>query len=423
MPSIPKITAPSGAEMPSLAHLLTFVHVARTGSVTHSAETLFRAQSAITRAVRQLESQIGHSLFERRPSGMLLTPVGICVLARAERVFSELETLADWCASQSMRSRARSALSLPSYLLHTRRLQLLVALAGTHHMPTAARATGITQPAVSSAIKVLEAGAGVRLFQRSGKGIFLTVPGETFVLLVRRTLNELRHVPDDIAALQGTLRGQVMVGALPLGRTLILPEAIARVSAAFPGIRICTDESPYETLVAGLRAGDIDFILGALRPDQEAAGLVNEALMSEQMVVLARNGHPLSKRRSLTLAALHTSRWILPRSHAPARAMLDKLFRRERLTTPEPTLETADLAVVRGTLLRSDMIAAVSAQQLHVEIASGALTVLKVDMPGTQRPIGLMRRAGGGSSPAAQAMMDIVRDVVSENLESVRITR
>lgn len=410
--------------MPSLMHLLTFVHVAQTGSVTRSAEILFRAQSAVTRAIQQLEAQIGHPLFERRPSGMLPTPVGVCVLARAQRVFAELETLDKWCAAQSTRTRPRSALPLsshllPSYLLHTRRLQLLVALAGSHHMPTAARAAGITQPAVSSAVKVLEAGAGMRLFQRSGKGIFLTVPGETFVLLVRRALNELRHVPDDIAAMQGTLRGQVMVGALPLGRTLILPEAIARVAAAYPGIRICTDESPYEILVAGLRAGDIDFILGALRPEQEAAGLVNESLMSEKMVVLARNGHPLSRRRKLTLPALHAARWILPRSHAPARAMLDKLFRRERLTTPEATLETADLAVVRGTLLRSDMIAAVSAQQLHDEIASGALTVLNVDMPGTQRAIGLMRRAGGGSSPAALAMMDIIRRVVSENLKTV----
>ena len=398
----------------NLGYLRTFVHVALTGSVTQTAESLFRAQSAITRAVQKLEQQIGAALFERRPSGMLLTAVGSCVLARAERVLAELESLARWCAAQSGRAPPRGA--IPSFLMNARRLDLLLALARTHHMPTAARATGITQPAVSSAIKVLEAGAGIRLFQRSGRGVFLTVQGEIFVLQIRRALNELRHVHDDIAALEGNLRGQVMVGALPLGRTLILPEAIARISAAFPGIRICTDESPYEILVAGLRAGDVDFILGALRPEQEAVGLINEPLMSEQMVVIARKGHPLAARRKLSLAELRSAHWILPRSHAPARAILDTLFRREQLLPPEPTVETADLAVVRGTLTRSDMIAAVSAQQLHVEITSGELAVLKVAMPGTQRLIGLMQRDGGVPSPAARAMMDAIRAIVAETL-------
>ncbi|MCP6468054.1 LysR substrate-binding domain-containing protein, partial [Klebsiella pneumoniae] len=79
-----------------------------------------------------------------------------------------------------------------------------------------------------------------------------------------------------------------------------------------------TDESAYEALVAGVRAGDIDFILGALRASDPANDLENERLMSENLVVLARHNHPLAGVRNHTLASLAGAQWILPRSHSPA---------------------------------------------------------------------------------------------------------
>lgn len=55
------------------------------------------------------------------------------------------------------------------------------------------------------------------------------------------------------------------IGALPLSRTRLLPSAIAAFLAQHPGITLMTNESPYESLVADMRAGNIDFIIGALR--------------------------------------------------------------------------------------------------------------------------------------------------------------
>ncbi len=281
-------------------------------------------------------------------------------------------------------------------------------------MPSAARALGVTQPAVSSAIRILESGAGFALFHRHPRGLLLTADGETFLLHVRRALNELRHVADDVAALHGSIQGVVTVGALPLGRTLILPEAVARVVTRFPKVRVITDESAYEALVAGVRAGDIDFILGALRANDAAGDLENERLMSENLVVLARRDHPLARVRNLGLRSLAAAQWILPRSHAPARGLFDALFRRMKLKPPMPTVESADLAVIRGLLLHSDMLAVLSAQQLHYECESGLLAVLDVPMHDTTRDIGLITRSGSPPSPAARALIDAIRVVATD---------
>ena len=175
----------------------------------------------------------------------------------------------------------------------------------------------------------------MQLFYRSPRGLLLTSEGETFLLHVRRALNELRHIPDDIAALHGSIQGYVTVGALPLGPHWILPEAIARVAAKYPGVRVVTDESAYDLLVAGLRSGDIDFVLGALRANDAASGLANERLMSEDLVVLARRDHPLVGTSGLSLKQLSSAQWILPRSRA-SRA------RHVRSAFPAGTPEAAD---------------------------------------------------------------------------------
>lgn len=403
----------SDTDLLNLAYLRAFKLVADTGSATRAASALFRAQSAVTRSVQELESALGEQLFERKPSGMLPTAVGRAVLARCERIFAEFDALAQWCAVRQTRRRAPVGGTLPAYLLNARRLQIFVALARHRHMPTAADTFGISQPAVSSAIRVLESGSGLRLFHRSPRGILLTAEGETFLLHVRRALNELRHVPDDIAALHGNIRGAVTVGALPLGRTLILPNALARMTARYPGVRVATDESAYETLAAGLRAGDVDFILGALRDNDATSGLQNERLMSENMVVLARRDHPLANTQGLTIADLRAAQWILPRSHAPARHLFEAQFRRLKLKPPLPTIETADLAIIRGTLLQTDMVAALSAQQLFHECESGQLVIL-MPLHHTQRDIGLTVRAEGTPSPAARALIDAIRLAVTD---------
>ncbi|WP_322056086.1 LysR family transcriptional regulator [Paraburkholderia sp. J63] len=401
------------ADLLNLAHLRAFRLVADTGSATRAAASLDRAQSAITRSVQELETALGEPLFERKSSGMLPTTAGRVALDRCARIFIELEALAQWCMARQMRRRALPEGALPAWLLNTRRLQLFVALAHDQHMPSTASAFGISQPAVSSAMRVLEGGSGITLFHRSARGLQLTPEGEMFLLHVRRALNELRHVPDDIAALHGTIQGAVTVGALPLGRTLILPAAIAHMSALHPGVRVITDESAYELLTSSLRAGDVDFILGALRESDGASDLAHERLMVEDMVVLARNSHPLAQQKGLSVSDLRHAQWIVPCTHSPARGLFEAQFRRLKLKPPMPSVETDDLAVIRGLLIGTEMIAAVCAQQLHYEIASGQLAVLDVPLSSTRSEIGLILRADGAPSPAARALIDAIRLTVA----------
>ncbi|EJN21701.1 transcriptional regulator [Pseudomonas sp. GM78] len=394
-------------ELPSLMHVRAFVRVADHGSVSKASVALYRAQSVVTRSISELETRLGVLLFERHANGMRLTDYGERLLPRARRVLAELESVPRLLTGGEKRAVE------PLYLFQARRLQVFVKLCETHHMQTVASLLGLSQPAISSTIKVMENGCGQTLFERTPRGLQPTRASNEILFPIRRALNELRHIEMDITALRGALQGVVHVGALPLGRTRILPEAILRMMAEHPAIQVITNESPFDLLATELRAGDVDFIFGALRSQDYASDLTGEALLSEDMVVLARRDHPLYSKTPLH-DELSAARWVLPRAGSPARQMLDECFTRFGIAPPRPVVESADMAIIRGLLLRSDMLAAVSAHQLEQEIASGELCILPLELKQTTRAIGLTYRTGCLHSPVAQALMDTIRRVIRE---------
>jgi len=394
-------------ELPNLMQIRAFLRVVEYGSVSKASAVLFRAQPVVTRAILALEKRLGVSLFERNVNGMRLTNYGERAAPRARCAMDEL------LAVPPLLGQVLGHAAEPLYLFQTRRLEVFAKLCETHHMQTTASILGVSQPAISAAIKVLEQGSGSSLFERTPHGLLPTRTCLAVLLRVRRALNELRHIDADIAALGGSLQGAVHVGALPLGRTGILPEAIVRLTLEHPHVRIVTNESPFDLLASELRAGEVDFVLGALRPSAYASDLHSEALLQEEMVILVRRGHPWLERMPV-YEDLSGARWILPRAGSPARQLLDAFFAHIGIAAPSPVIETGDLAILRGVLLRSDMLAAVSAHQLEHEMASGDLVRLPLSLSHTTRPIGLISRAGALQSPSAQALMDKIREVVGE---------
>jgi LysR family transcriptional regulator of gallate degradation len=397
----------------NLRHLRAFSAVASAGSIAAAAEALFRVASAVTRSILDLEAALGRPLFDRRSRGVALNAYGELVLARALRIEREFEEARTQLAARGGIDSSADVHSLFTSILNGRRLAVIASLAEKRNMPAVAREFGITQPAISSALKDLESGLGVTLFNRNARGLTATPAGEIVAFYFKRVLSELRHIGPDIAASEGTLQGSVNVGALPLGRTQILPLAIASLLARHPGLHVTTVESPYDALAASLRSGDIDFILGALRSASEAKDLQQEPLFEDRISVIARAGHPLARAKRIDFRMLREASWTLSRHGSPSRELLERFFSDARQAPPLPAVETGDLAVLRGLLLESDMLTAISAHQLRYEIRDGSLVVLDFPLEETRREIGLTQRLGAFPSPGARALMDEIRKVVA----------
>ncbi|WP_299453077.1 LysR family transcriptional regulator, partial [uncultured Pigmentiphaga sp.] len=210
----------------TLRELRVVAAVARDGGIRASSDTLLRTPSAVSRAVAQLEQRLGTPLFERRGRGMLPTPAGRVAYGRYCRIEEELASVLDEAARND---RAVVTAAAVESLFDERRLTVASLLGETGHMPAVARRLGVSQPAISASIGRLESALREKLFLRTPQGMVPTRLGARWLMRFDRALAELRYLAQDLAALDGNMAGGIAVGALPLSRTRLLPEAIAKL--------------------------------------------------------------------------------------------------------------------------------------------------------------------------------------------------
>jgi LysR family transcriptional regulator of gallate degradation len=393
-----------------LHNLRIFLAVADAKSVAGASAQLFKASSAITRSIIELERAMGAPLFERSQRGMLLNAAGKVVLTRARRIAEEIELAADEFLKVVRSATRPSRHAIVNVLFSGRKLALLIGLVERRSLSAVAAEMSLTQAGASMALARMEAAFGQPVFQRRMEGMLATEAAERLALRARRVLAELRHLVSDLAAATGAQpTGAVVIGATHLGRTHYLPAGVAAAVSRHPGLRVTFVEGSYEPLVAKLKSGEIDVLLTVLRPQRQCPGLVSERLFTDGMSVLARSGHPLARRSPLDMEELLGERWILPRSHAMGTVQAEACFAGLGLAAPTPAIETGDLATLRQLLCASDMLAVTSPHQLSFEIETGLLVELPVPLPGVALDIGMMVREGALLSPAALAVVDAVR--------------
>jgi LysR family transcriptional regulator of gallate degradation len=178
-------------------------------------------------------------------------------------------------------------------------------------------------------------------------------------------------------------------------------------------------EGTFEALAAELRAGDIDFIFGALRPIEFASDLQGEPLADDELAVVARAAHPWARRRRIPANELARAGWVLPRVNTPTRTLFERALTQRGFQPPKVVVETSDLAVLRGVLLATDFLGAISPRQLSFELAAGLLTVLPIPLPETRRPIGITRRTDSLPSPGAKLLMEEIARRCPDVLRSI----
>src|SRR5690606_19545838 len=252
------------------------------------------------------------------------------------------------------------------------------------------------------------------LFERSPYGFSSTAYCWVLIKHLKLAFSQLRHGLDELASLDGVTTGHLAIGTLPYSRTILTPRAINRLLDQYPQIKISTEEGPYNLLESALRCGELDLIVGAIRPVGRNENLITEKLFEDRLSVIARKGHPLEGKSIASFEELQEYSWVLPSTNTPSRLIFDKILHNEGVKTPSSIIETSSLANVRGLLLESDKLALLSAHQMYYENKFGLLVALKIDLKDTFRPIGITMRAHTPPSPATEIFLAYSRSVADE---------
>lgn len=229
-------------------------------------------------------------------------------------------------------------------------LRYVVAVARTGTFSRAAEQCHVSQPSLSQQIQKLENELGERLFDRLKREAKLTSHGEAFLRRAVRILEEVDAARREATDARDLLRGALSIGVLPTIAPYLLPDAMTRFTEKFPGLEMVVQEETTARLLKLVLSYDIDFALASL-PIQDERLEIRE-LFSEELLLALPPGHPLARRRSVSIADLRMEKLIVMKEgHCLGDQVLEFCERRDlkpRISFRSAQLETIKALVCSG---------------------------------------------------------------------------
>lgn len=290
-----------------------------------------------------------------------------------------------------------------------RHIQCFLEVARRRSLVKAADALAITQPAVSKTLKELEEILGVRLFERSRKGVELTQFGDVLLHYAGASLAALKQGLDSVAQARMSGDSFLNVGVLPSVAARIFPEAVQRFEAEAIGTVLTMEAGPNRFLLGRLRVGELDLVVGRLADPEQMQGLSFTHLYSESVSLVVRRGHPLLDEPSADLARIADFTVLYPTREAIIRPYVERLLIAHGVTHLPKRVETISDTFGRIYTLDSDAVWIISSGVVARDIANGDLVEVPVKTAETLGPVGLTTRADTPPTPALILMQACLR--------------
>lgn len=362
----------------NLRHLRAVIAIAEGGNIGTAVRNVNLTQPAITQGIAKLERQIGLRLFERQANGMTPTAAADILVPRAA------------AALRLIANRRATATQIRAFL----------ALARAGGYAGAAAVTGLSEASLHRAVGDLSLALGQRLVERRGRSVVLTARGLTIARNFRLATAELRSALEELAGLRGRETGRLVIGAMPLSRARLLPHAVVAYHAAHPQVEITIVEGSYAELANPLRDGEIDMMIGALRPPSAGDDLDQRPLFADRPVILGRARHPLAAMTDhIDPARLADYPWVVSAPGTPLYSQWRAMFESAGIAPPRVGIACGSVMMARQMLVESDFLTLLSPDQVSVEIEAGWLVRI-ADAPGDiSRTIGVITRADWRPTP------------------------
>ncbi|SIQ37959.1 DNA-binding transcriptional regulator, LysR family [Rhizobium sp. RU35A] len=380
----------------NLRHLRLFTAVARLKTLTAVAEAWHISQPAVTQAITKLERETGGSLFQRSRHGFFLTPRGHILQHRVDSAFALLDPVLE-----EISPRLKTTLTQAQ-------LQALIAVGESENFTLAARRLALAQPTVHRAVTQVEQESARSLFERTAFGILPTRLCQSLIQAARLALYELDQAAAELSEFDGEEAGSVVVGAMPLARSTLLPRALRRFRLEHPTCPVRILDGPYDELLGGLRRGSIDLLVGALRVPAPIGDVVQTPLFHDRLALLAGPGHPLAGRPTPSIEDLLAYPWVVPRTGTPTRDQFETLFTAAGHQPPAPIIESGSLLLIRELLTDGRHLGCLSRHQSQPECEHGLLVALAFPTDHLLRPIGITTRANWRPTRAQKRMMALI---------------
>lgn len=206
--------------------------------------------------------------------------------------------------------------------MNINQLRTVLAIAETGSLTRAAELLHVVQPALSRQLRLLEEELGTAIFERTPRGMTLTVPGRRFLDQVRVSLQGLDQAKADAVSATSGLQGTVSVGMLPSFATVVAAPLITALRNEYSDLKVRLVVGFTGDLQEQLERGDLDVgLLGEYGP---SSLLVTTPVLQEPLYVVSLPKSGLKNDEPLALSKVADLPLILPASPQGLRQLIDR---------------------------------------------------------------------------------------------------
>ena len=286
-------------------------------------------------------------------------------------------------------------------------LQIFLAVAEERSFSRAAAKVHRTQPAVSQAVRRLEADLGEELFDRSSKSGTLTDAGRVLQNYGQRLVRLAEETESAMRELRDLRRGRVLIGANEAAVHTLLP-LMARFRQRAPHLTLDVRRVPARQIAVEVQQGSLDFGALTFRPPE--TGLLEVPVGTDELVLLIPPSHPLAKRKQVSMEDVAGEPVVAHNDPSPARERVLRLFEEHHIPL-NMVISLPSLDGIKRAVELKLGVAMLPRRCAVTEIASGRLVAIPVNGISRKRQITLVCRKDHRSH-AANAFLAIAQEKV-----------
>lgn len=261
-----------------------------------------------------------------------------------------------------------------------------------------------TQPAISAQIRSLEQECGEKLFDRLGRKIFLTRPGEILLDYAEQLVALHRETLQRVKEANGTAAGRLVVGANEATCLYVLPQVFAEFKRKHPQVAISIYRSFSHKILQKMAENQVDLGIVTLPVTQNNLRVI--PFFEDVLWVVMPPSHRLAKRASIKLEDMTGEPLIFPKG-GHTRELLEKIFRKHR-DRLQISMELASVETIKKFVGAGLGISLLSRSYAEMEIRSGVLKLIPLQGVDLRRKLGLVYRTDRRLSLAAQAFAELL---------------
>jgi DNA-binding transcriptional LysR family regulator len=290
-------------------------------------------------------------------------------------------------------------------------LNVLMGVVQAGSMSKAAALLNTTQSAISRSIADLEHTMGARLLDRNAQGVAPTQYGRALLKRGVIAFDELKQGVQDIEYLSDPGTGELRIGSSPAMAEGIVLAVVEKLSWQYP--RVVFHVAPGGTLALyeDLRARRIELGFAQLSSAAPEEDMDQDVLFEDPLVVVASLKNPWSRRRKIKLAELMNEPWTWPALGTAFDARVVAAFRASGLKPPRATVYAEAINMRTRLAANGRFLAVVPAYLMRFPAKHPSIKVLPVELPTTQRQIGIITLKNRTLSPLAQLFIDCAREI------------